>query len=83
MLGANLGSLLYGDDSVMLKENIFDSITIKSTVIFLPFMTFIKNCFQSEILRTVNSTNSFNFVHLAKNYGALHFTDSIQYLFST
>ena len=40
-------------------------------------MTFIKKCFQSEILRTVNITSSFNFVHLAKNYGALHFTDSI------
>ena len=44
-------------------------------------MTFIKNCFQSEILRTVNSTSSFNFVHLAKNYGALHFTDSIKIVF--
>ena len=38
-------------------------------------MTFKKNCFQSEILRTVNSTSSFSFVHLAKNYGALHFTE--------
>ena len=32
-------------------------------------MTFIKNCFQSEILRTVNSTSSFIFANLAKNYG--------------
>ena len=52
--------------------------SIRSRAIFLPFMTFIKTCFQSEILRTVNSISSFNFVHLAKYYGALHFTDSIQ-----
>ena len=52
--------------------------SIRSHAIFLPFMTILKNCFQSEILRTVNFTSSFNFVHLAKNYGALHFTDSLQ-----
>ena len=52
--------------------------SIRSHAIFLPFMTFIKHCLQSEILRTVKSTSSFNFVHLAKNFGALHFTDSIQ-----
>ena len=46
--------------------------SIRSHAIFLPFMAFIKNCFQSEILRTVNSTSSFKFVHLAKNCGALH-----------
>ena len=53
------------------KANIFDSITCNFSSIHD-----IKNCcLQSEILRTVNSTSSFNFVHLAKNYGALHFME--------
>ena len=40
--------------------------SIRSHAIFLSFMTFIKNCCQSETLRNINSTSSFNFVHLAK-----------------
>ena len=37
-------------------------------------MTLMKHGFQSEILRTVNSKGSLNFVHLAKNYGMLQYT---------
>ena len=62
-----------------IRPTLKQTFSIRSHALFLPFMTFIKNCFQSEILQTVNSTSSFDFVHLAKNNGALHFTDSIQY----
>ena len=57
------------------KNDVKATISIRSHAIFLPFMTVIKHCFQSEILRTVNSTNSSNFAHLAKNYGVLLFKD--------
>ena len=40
-------------------------------------MTLIKQCFQSVILRTVNSTSSLNFVQLAENNGTLRFKDNI------
>ena len=53
-------------------------LSIRYYAIFLPFMTFIKHGFQSEILRTVDSKSSFCFVHLAKKYGTLSFKDSIQ-----
>ena len=67
--------------SLALRPTSKQTFSIRSNAIFLPFMTFIKNCFQSEFLRTENSTSTFNFVNLAKNYGALHFTDSIPYCF--
>ena len=52
-------------------------ISIRSHANFLPFMTVIKHCFQSDILRTVISASSLNFADLAKNYGALRFKDSM------
>ena len=52
--------------------------SMRYSAVFLLFMTFIKHDFQSEILRTVNSKGSFNFVNLDKNYGTSPFEKIIQ-----